>query len=226
MGLSMQNRAWASSPQPRSAQAQATHMAACMIGAAVLAHARRIALEVTGIAGGLVEGRRGEQHQPVRRPHQLFVHGAHRLRRRASDRRRPRARPTTAPPSRSAIRRSAPSRAARRRRSRPAGTRRHPSRRTPSACRSPSARSRYASASRACPRRSLKSAKRLSVACRNQPSHTLSPCPPVPTRFMPSFQSPLPISGRPCAPVVEPRSSARRQCSYSVCVSAVSANRP
>ena len=37
---------------------------------------------------------------------------------------------------------------------------------------------------------------------RNQPSQTLSPLPPSPTRFMPSFQSPVPISGRPCSPTV------------------------
>ena len=29
-----------------------------------------------------------------------------------------------------------------------------------------------------------------SAACKNQPSQTLSPLPPAPTRFMPSFQSP------------------------------------
>ena len=33
---------------------------------------------------------------------------------------------------------------------------------------------------------------------------------------MPSFQSPVPISGRPCAPTVRLRSSARAQCSKSV----------
>jgi len=42
-----------------------------------------------------------------------------------------------------------------------------------------------------------------------------SPRPPRPTRFMPSFQSPAPISGRPCAPAVVPFSRARRQCSES-----------
>ena len=35
----------------------------------------------------------------------------------------------------------------------------------------------------------------MSVACRSQPSQTLSPLPRSPTRFMPSFQSPVPISG-------------------------------
>ena len=48
---------------------------------------------------------------------------------------------------------------------------------------------------------------------RNQASQTLSPLPSTPTRFMPSFQSPMPMSGRPCAPVVHAFRSARRQCS-------------
>ena len=51
------------------------------------------------------------------------------------------------------------------------------------------------------------------IFARNHPSHTLSPRPPMPTRFMPSFQSQLPIKGRPCGPEVRPRSMARMQCS-------------
>ena len=47
----------------------------------------------------------------------------------------------------------------------------------------------------------------VNVAHRNQPSQTLSPRPSMPTRFMPSFQSPLPINGRPCAPAVAPLSN-------------------
>ncbi len=43
---------------------------------------------------------------------------------------------------------------------------------------------------------SITSAKDFSTVHRNQPSQTLSPRPSTPTRFMPSFQSPLPISGR------------------------------
>ena len=35
----------------------------------------------------------------------------------------------------------------------------------------------------------------------------------TPTRFMPSFQSPQPISGNPCSPKRRPCSIARRQCS-------------
>ena len=52
--------------------------------------------------------------------------------------------------------------------------------------------------------------KALSAAWKNQPSHTLSPLPASPTRFMPSFQSPVPISGRPCAPVREAEVEAAR----------------
>src|SRR5207245_855009 len=50
-----------------------------------------------------------------------------------------------------------------------------------------------------------------STVCRNHPSQTLSPRPWCPTRFIPSFQSPLPISGRPWAPAVRPLSIARPQ---------------
>ena len=50
-----------------------------------------------------------------------------------------------------------------------------------------------------------------SVAMMNHASHTLSPFPSIPTRFIPSFQSPLPMSGRPCAPTVRPLSIAFTQ---------------
>ena len=43
-------------------------------------------------------------------------------------------------------------------------------------------------------------ANESTTAQRNQASQTLSPRPSMPTRFMPSFQSPLPNSGSPCAP--------------------------
>jgi hypothetical protein len=39
-----------------------------------------------------------------------------------------------------------------------------------------------------------------STSQKKKPSQTLSPRPWWPTSFMPSFQSPVPISGRPCAP--------------------------
>ncbi len=52
----------------------------------------------------------------------------------------------------------------------------------------------------------------------NQPFQTLSPCPWAPTLFMPSFQSPVPISGMPWGPSFSPYSSARTQCSYNASV--------
>ena len=63
-------------------------------------------------------------------------------------------------------------------------------------------------------------AKRFSTPIRKNASQTLSPLPPAPTRFMPSFQSPPPISGRPCAPVPTPLRMARTQCSYRLALSA------
>ena len=52
-----------------------------------------------------------------------------------------------------------------------------------------------------------------STSYRKKPSQTLSPLPWMPTRFMPSFQSPEPISGRPWAPTrPSPRRMARTQC--------------
>src|SRR3546814_3938389 len=57
----------------------------------------------------------------------------------------------------------------------------------------------------------------LSTSYRKNPSQTLSPRPPSPTRFMPSFQSPVPISGRPRPPNrSSARCSPRTQCWYSV----------
>ncbi len=51
-----------------------------------------------------------------------------------------------------------------------------------------------------------------------KPIHTLSPLPCSPIRFMPSFQSPPPISGRPCTPMRSPCLTASMACSYSVAV--------
>src|SRR3546814_1110317 len=54
------------------------------------------------------------------------------------------------------------------------------------------------------------------VCSSDLPSQTLSPRPPSPTRFMPSFQSPVPISGRPRPPNrSSARCSPRTQCWYS-----------
>ena len=122
---------------------------------------------------------------------------------RAPGRPRRRSRSSSARSSRSGTRRSAPSRAACRRRSRRGGTTRRPTRALHGrrvarrrCARKPTADRRVAARVRVLAR----SAR--SVTMRNQASHTLSPRPSTPTRFMPSFQSPMPISGRPCAPVV------------------------
>ena len=56
-------------------------------------------------------------------------------------------------------------------------------------------------------------AKSASVFKRNQPTQTLSPLPWSPTLLIPSFQSPEPISGKPCEPTAKLRSSVRAQCS-------------
>ena len=61
----------------------------------------------------------------------------------------------------------------------------------------------------------------MSAACRNQASQTLSPRPAAPTRFMPSFQSPVPNSGSPCEPILKLESSASAQCSYRAGFAAV-----
>jgi len=80
-----------------------------------------------------------------------------------------------------------------------------------------SLRSRYRSARSASPCCLHKSVNRFSTSHRNQPSHTLSPRPLAPTRLIPSFQSPIPISGSPCSPKrCKALSMARRQCSKMV----------
>ena len=71
----------------------------------------------------------------------------------------------------------------------------------------------------ASPRASAMPMKALSAACRNHPNQTLSPRPSWPTRFMPSFQSPPPINGRPWAPTARLASRARAQCSYRLVIS-------
>ena len=60
---------------------------------------------------------------------------------------------------------------------------------------------RRRAADRRAPRRAARS--RSARAWRKKPSQVLSPRPACPTRFMPSFQSPLPMSGSPCAPAVQ-----------------------
>jgi hypothetical protein len=65
------------------------------------------------------------------------------------------------------------------------------------------------------PRASAIGAKAARTVYRNQPSQTLSPRPLLPTRFMPSFQSPVPMNGSPWAPTARLRSRAATQWSNS-----------
>ena len=58
--------------------------------------------------------------------------------------------------------------------------------------------------------------KAVNAAWRNQPSQTLSPVPFLTTRFMPSFQSPVPHQGKPMQPSAIEASRARAQCSNTV----------
>ena len=127
---------------------------------------------------------------------------------------RPRARPTTARSNRSCIRRSAPSRAPCRRRNSRGDTTRRPSqlelRGEPPRLGPVARRARGSSArSHSGAKSSARCAGRTRARCSRR-------VPPVPTRFMPSFQSHEPKSGSPCAPAVVPRSIARTQCSNNV----------
>ena len=60
-------------------------------------------------------------------------------------------------------------------------------------------------------------AKLFSTEIINHPSHTLSPNPFSPMRFIPSFQSPEPISGSPWLPNFKALSMASVQCSNRCC---------
>jgi len=66
------------------------------------------------------------------------------------------------------------------------------------------------------PRPRASSAKSSSTAYKKNPSHTLSPRPSAPTRFIPSFQSPPPMEGSPWTPKSSPCWIARAACSYKV----------
>ena len=192
--------------------------------AAILANAGRIALDVAGIERGLVERRREQQRQPVAAAHEVAVERPPSPAPRAPDRRRPemhaqdcamesmrhslarcRAERRAVVEVAAAIPVAVPAVAL----ERVAAARR----------RAPATRRR----ARGSPRASAIGANAVSAACRNQPSQTLSPLPASPTRFMPSFQSPVPISGRPCAPVARLRSRPRAQCSNSDAVSSAMA---
>lgn len=65
------------------------------------------------------------------------------------------------------------------------------------------------------PRRRASGPTSVTTWHRNQANPTDSPRPCCPTRFMPSFQSPLPISGGPCTATRRLRSEGRAACSYT-----------
>jgi hypothetical protein len=79
---------------------------------------------------------------------------------------------------------------------------------------------RYRCARSARSRRAQIGANSFSTVMRNHPSHTLSPRPMWPTRFIPSFQSPDPMSGSPWAPNFIAQAMARTACSKSGACSA------
>ena len=214
----MWNSSTASSPLPEPRQRHHDPDRGVRVLAAVLADARRIALDVAGILRRSIERRR-RAAAAICGPRAMSVRadGVHRALGEALRARRPTAPPRTARSSRSGTRRSAPSRAACRRRSSRAGTTRRPR-----PARAVDARRARLVAvarrrARASPRASHSGANSVEHACGGRSRARCSRRgPPRPTRFMPSFQSPLPISGRPCAPAVRPLSIARTQCSKSV----------
>ena len=176
IGLSSENSSAALSPSPSAAKAMTDQIGGMGVLAAVLADAGRIALDVAGIERRLVERRREQQRQAVIRGGPAALDGRHRAcgarRDRPPRRSRPGLRDRVDPAF--VVRAS---RAACRRRSSRADTSRRPSRRaraTLAARRRARASARRAPSS---PRASASGAKAVSVACRNQPSQTLSPLP-------------------------------------------------
>ena len=180
---------------------------------AVLAHAGHVAGDVARVRarGGRTAGRAAA---PGRRlAHQVRRHRVHRAAHAlgAADARQHR--PALRDRVDAALGAVASSRAACRRRSRRGDTSRRPSRPARGAARGRRARRRSAART---PRRRAAApaaANSRSTSQRKKPSQTLSPRPCEPTRFMPSFQSPPPISGRPCAPKRRPCCTDRRACS-------------
>ena len=179
---------------------------------AVLADSRRVPLDVAGVERRLVEGRGEEEDEPVAAPHEVLVHGRHRASRAGRVRRRPRSRPRTARSSRSGTPRRGRSER------RPVVEEGAPipvavpaSRLDRGFQRSTCSRQRGARSVVSAPLRERRELVQVRVEEPREPDAL--PLPSKPTRFMPSFQSPDPIRGRPCAPDVRLRSSARAQCS-------------
>ena len=206
-------------PSPCVAKAHASQMAPWVYCPPFSRMPGRIALDVAGLERGVgIEGRREEEGDPVVRPHQLALGGGDRGRgvRRVGgagehrpglgDRIDPAGAAARGAERRAVVEIGAPV---------PGAVPAVLFQRGLELPRRGRASARRGRRGRAA-RRAARGAAR--VAHRNQPSQTLSPLPPAPTRFMPSFQSPVPISGRPCAPVARFRSMPRTQCSKSGCV--------
>ena len=166
--------------------------------AAVFANSGRIALDVTGVERRLVERRRRAAAPADRRVTNQVLRQPTRMAMRDARDRRPRLPTKIARANRSGIRRSLRTE----RRAVVEDTRGdticHPRRVAP-----PLAASARLGRDTTRPlgshRRALSTngRNRSSTTRRNQASQTLSPCPSTPTRFMPSFQSPQPINGKP-----------------------------
>ena len=203
-GLSSENSSAARSPSPSRANASTVHKRGVRVLPAVLAHAGQVALDVAGAAAPSCRtAASSSSTMPSSRRTRRASTAAIAWRARAgiagAGDHRPRLRDRVdlalgvllRPERRAVVEVRAPI---------PVAVPRC-SRRPRSAVRGVPPIARRACGSRRA--RSARSANGRRIETRNQPSQTLSPLPPAPTRFMPSFQSPVPISGRPCAPVVE-----------------------
>ena len=168
--------------------------------AAVLADAGHVALDVAGLQVRRVEGRVEQLDEPRVAVDQVLVHrrhglaGAHGVSGPRYDR------PALADRVDPAFVVGRTNPGACRRRSRPAGTSRRPRRgprcwpaAPPPGPRTTAAKLVVSAAPRPDRRTGAGSRRGTRPATRSRP------CPRWPTRFMPSFQSPVPISGNPCA---------------------------
>ena len=183
--------------------------------AAIFADAGWIGLDVAGVVRGVIERRREQLHQAVAAADQLCVDGRHRAHRALGLRRAARSPPRIEQWNRSGIHRWRPIPRACRHRSSRADTSRRP--RLPA--RWPVAGRTHVCATRR-PWRTRRGARRSARTAATRRAGTsrakrFRRGPAAPTRFMPSFQSPVPNSGRPCEPIARLESSARTQCSNS-----------
>ena len=188
---------------------------------AVLTQSRRIGLDVAGVVRRAVERRGEELHQALAAAHELRVDRGHRACRALAGRRRRKSPPTIARSNRCGIHRSPPiPRACRRRNSR-GDTSLRPRLRGRSRAAARSACLRQAATLAVSPRRSAIGGEphQCGVQKPAEPD-ALAATFAMPTRFMPSFQSPAPNSGKPCEPMARLESSASAQCWYKDAVAA------